>query len=804
MGAVGLWIETELRARWKAVVGLALVLGLAGGVVTAAAAGARRTASAYERMLAAQNAPDVTITDDGSQAVSVSLQKVIDLPQVASSAKSSLIFYVMGNLASVAAVDAKLGRSVNRWNVLAGRMYHDDAVDEVVVGFGVARRSGLRVGGTFPLVEPRFLERAKQEGVAPRTMRVVGIVAGPGEFPPQYTGSYPSIHFTPAFFRTYGNRLSSGDANREHGSLFIDLRHGLDDLPAFRSGLERLAPRQAFLPQTSAQIGAPTMRSFRLQASGLWMLTAFCAFTLLLIAGQALARQAFIGSLDFRTLRAIGVGPDGLALIGIAWAAIVGLAAAAVSSVVAITLSPLAPAGDARIAEPHPGLSVDVVAIAIGGGALLLATIILGSIPAWRASRTRGAIGASDIESQVRPSRVAIAFAAASLPAPAVAGARLALETGRGRTAVPLRSTLAGATFGIAVLIAAITFGASLTHLVHTPALYGTGWDAFFSNYKEGPDLTTKVPGFLSVDGVAGATIAGDLPVEIRGKQVLAFGVRRIRGQVGPPIVEGRAPAGPREISLASQTMRRTGAAIGSTVSIRVPVGDAPATTYVVVGRTVIPPFGIVTSDPGEGALMSLDGMIRLVPPEARSQFTLASDAFVRFTPSADRRTVIRSLAPVFEQPPEGFDAVPSETPEDILSFGRVRNLPLLLGMIIGLIAAATLAHTVASSVRRRRVDIAILKTLGFVRGQIRAMVACQASVLIIAALILGVPAGIAIGRLTWLAFADRIGVVPAARSALWATLLVIAGAIVLANVIAAIPGRAAARVRPAAALRAE
>jgi hypothetical protein len=115
MGAVVLWTGAEFRARWKGVVGLALVLGLTGGLVTAAAAGARRTASVYDRMLAAQGAPDVTILDDGTQRVDLPLRKIIELPQVASYAKASLVNYVIGNQAAVAAFDAKLGRTVNRW-----------------------------------------------------------------------------------------------------------------------------------------------------------------------------------------------------------------------------------------------------------------------------------------------------------------------------------------------------------------------------------------------------------------------------------------------------------------------------------------------------------------------------------------------------------------------------------------------------------------------------------------------------------------------------------------------------------------
>ena len=56
------------------------------------------------------------------------------------------------------------------------------------------------------------------------------------------------------------------------------------------------------------------------------------------------------------------------------------------------------------------------------------------------------------------------AVAAAGLPAPAVEGMRLALEPGRGRTAVPVRSVMAGAVLAMTVVSATLTFGASLAH----------------------------------------------------------------------------------------------------------------------------------------------------------------------------------------------------------------------------------------------------------------------------------------------------------------------------------------------------
>src|SRR4051812_16528337 len=57
---VAFW-RSQLRSRWRAWLSLALLLGLAGGVALSAAAGARRTSSAYGRFLRATDVSDVTI-----------------------------------------------------------------------------------------------------------------------------------------------------------------------------------------------------------------------------------------------------------------------------------------------------------------------------------------------------------------------------------------------------------------------------------------------------------------------------------------------------------------------------------------------------------------------------------------------------------------------------------------------------------------------------------------------------------------------------------------------------------------------
>jgi hypothetical protein len=70
-------------------------------------------------------------------------------------------------------------------------------------------------------------------------------------------------------------------------------------------------------------------------------------------------------------------------------------------------------------------------------------------------------------------SRVTAAAAAAGLPAAAVLGIRHAFSRGRGTSAVPVRTGLAGAVAAVTALCAIAVFGASLSRLMTSPDLYG-------------------------------------------------------------------------------------------------------------------------------------------------------------------------------------------------------------------------------------------------------------------------------------------------------------------------------------------
>jgi ABC-type lipoprotein release transport system permease subunit len=112
--------------------------------------------------------------------------------------------------------------------------------------------------------------------------------------------------------------------------------------------------------------------------------------------------------------------------------------------------------------------------------------------------------------------------------------------------------------------------------------------------------------------------------------------------------------------------------------------------------------------------------------------------------------------------------------------------------------------HALVSAVNRRRRDLALLKTLGFVRGQVSATVAWQASSLAIVGLAVGIPLGLIVGRWAWVLVADGLGVATDAALPTVALLLAIPVALFVANLVAFVPGRLAARTRPAVVLRAE
>jgi hypothetical protein len=471
------------------------------------------------------------------------------------------------------------------------------------------------------------------------------------------------------------------------------------------------------------------------------------------------------------------------------------VAGAVLATLLAAAMSPLFPTGLARTAEPDVGLHVDAAVLVLGALGLVVVVVLLAAGPAWWSGR-------ATIATASAPSRPSIAgrvLAGSGASLPVSTGVRMALDPGpgRGRSSVPVRSSLAGVTLGIATLVAAITFGASLAHLLATPALYGHTWDVELTTYDEA--LATAGISILEADDRVDGTAVGNFRASfaINGHRVDGL-ILESDGEIAPSILAGHRPEADDEIALGTRTLRSLDADVGDRVEVGPYAEDREPVSMRVVGRAVFPIFGEV-GQLGDGAFVSPAGWERLSGAPVAPADT---GVLLRLAPGAELDGVVADLED--ELGGGTVYVIGQGKPTDIVNFGRVEATPYLLGAVLAALAVATLTHLLVSAVRRRRRELAILKTLGFVRGQVRATVGWQATTLVSVSLLIGVPLGIAIGRWVWTLFADELGVVAVPRVPLLAIALLVPCAVLVANVVGAAPAASAARTRPAIVLRSE
>ena len=140
----------------------------------------------------------------------------------------------------------------------------------------------------------------------------------------------------------------------------------------------------------------------------------------------------------------------------------------------------------------------------------------------------------------------------------------------------------------------------------------------------------------------------------------------------------------------------------------------------------------------------------------------------------------------------------------ELLNVRQVDDFPTLFALLVGVVAAGVLVHLLVTSTRVRRRDLAVLRTLGFTRRQLSRTVQWQATTVALVALVIGLPLGWFLGALAWRAYASALGVVPESSVPWWWFALAAVAALVVANAVALLPARAAARTRPETVLRSE
>ena len=395
------------------------------------------------------------------------------------------------------------------------------------------------------------------------------------------------------------------------------------------------------------------------------------------------------------------------------------------------------------------------------------------------------------------------------MPVPAVTGIRFALEPGS--EATPVRSAILGATLALVVVVTTVVFGSSLNALVARPALYGWNWSYQLDAGGGVGDLpAASANRLLAEDHQVSSWSSyyfGNLQID--GRTVPVLGATPGEA-VGPPVLSGHGFQGTGQIVLGPATLAELHKQLGD--SVEVGYGTTRPKPLRIVGTETMPAIGVA----GVAGHLSIgtgaEADYHLIPASVRNSFDNMpagpNSVFVRLKTGADVTVAQRGLARIANElglPTNyGVTLVGVQRPAEIVNYRSMGSTPAILGFALASGAVVALGLTLVASVRRRRRELAMLKTIGLTGRQLAACVAWQAGVAVGIGVVVGIPIGVVAGRQLWTLFADQIYAVPSPTvPAGWVAVIGVA-ALVLAMLVALVPGRIAARTPPALLLRGE
>ena len=852
-GSAGLvWyrFRATLRRRLGGYLALAALVGLIGGIAMAAMTAARRTDSSYPDYLASTNPSGLIIQPNANVGSSVTLAQVVrsytdmltrlrHLPHVQGLATANAIdaatLTPRGGYRSVLFTQVQLVASrdgmfasQDRLTITAG--HRAVRASQVVATSRAASLLHLHVGSRLRV---GIWASSPKPGLPPFYRKLDLTVTGIGVVNTQVVqddidaGRTGFLIGAPALDREFwrccsgtsyiGLRLAGG--SRYDAAVAQDyLKLAMSGSASGSAGSQVLQLLQVY---STPAIEAEAQSAIRPEAVALGVFGLIAGLAALITGAQSVSRQLRLAADDAGVLRALGAGPAAAMADGVLGVLAAVAAGALLAVAVAVGLSPFSLFGPVRQAEPGRGIYLDATVLALGALALVLVLGCVAAVIGYRQAPHRAAARPAP---PGRGSAVVRAGRSAGLGATGVAGLRFALEPGQGRTAVPVRSVLAGAILAVLVVTATLTFGASLSYLVSRPALFGWNFSyALYSTDGWGPFPPALTTPLLRRDRLIAATTGVYfLTVQIDGQMVPAI-LSPVRAAVGPRILSGRGLDGPGQVVLGPATLAALHKQVGDQVTVRLGpvIRDARLR---IAGTAALPALGDtlgIHPSLATGAVLP-PGLVSAAALGQGGRFAGPNAILVRLRPGVSQAAGLRSLERIVsaynavahsprivaQAGPTALELVanvlPVQRPAEIVNYRSMGTMPVILagGVAAGTVAA--LALTLVASVRRRRRDFALLKTLGFTRRQLAGAVAWQSTAIAATGLLAGVPLGIAAGRWLWLAFARQLSavpypVIPAASIALAAL-----AALILANLVAAVPGRSAARTRAALVLRAE
>jgi hypothetical protein len=795
-----------LRSAWGGYLALVLLLGLVGGLAIGSVAAARRTQSAFPAYLASTNPSDLTVLTGlygvaGSKGYDPAvIAKIAALPgvrHVSSYAGLNVEILEPGQNSTANAGSQGLSGSIDgeffstdRLTIVQGRMPNPGSLDEMVID-AKGTPPQVHVGTVAPL---GFFTNAQVQSGRPgkpyltETMKVVGKAVYSSEETQddadvQRDGS---ALFTPALTRLLARCCAT----------FTETAVQLDpgtSVAAAEASIQRVLPKGFPIEfYVTAQTEAKAERAIEPTSIALAVFGGIAAVAALLISGQAIGRQLRLGAGDLGTLRALGASPattTGDGLPGVLAAVVAG---ALVAVAVAVGLSPLAPLGSIRAVYPYPGVAFDWAALGVGFALFTCLLCAVAIVIAYRRAPHRAL--ARGMPSRATGSAVVRAAWAAGLPAPAAEGVRLALDPRAERGRVPVRSAILGTALATVVLLATVTFGASLSTLVSHPALYGWNWTYALSS---GEITVHNAGAVLDHDPEIAAWANGWFgTAQLDGVTAPVLGANT-NAAVAPPLLSGHGLQGQGQVVLGAMTLAQLHKRVGDVVTVS--DGGPRPFRLRIVGTATLPSMGVsgtLHTEMGTGAVLPYQDIPGAVGNEPNT-------VLVTLRPGADlaaQQKLLQRIVPA----DVGGVVLPVQRPAEIVDYRSMGTAPAILAGALALGALSSLLLTLMASVRARRRDLALLKTLGFTRRQLSATVAWQSTVAMTVGAIVGVPLGIALGRALWDLFARQISVVPEPTVPALTVVLIVAGALLTAILVSLLPGRVAGRTPVAALLRAE
>ena len=778
--AIAYRLRCVLRKRWPATVGLCLIVAAVSGVVLAFAAGAERTSTVADRYTSA-NGGDM----DGVIYQNEGRPQTPDVAALAGTAHVDSITFVFGVISAPGSSNGMNASSLagsylaTGSRLISGRAPAPTAKGEFVASRSFIEATHAAVGDEFEL---KTLTQAQADtngygNEPPAGPTVPSVLVGIIDGPANLDDPTPSLVFSPAL-------LDDPQIGIKVTIMTVRFKPGVG-LDTFRTQLDTL-PASGSLSLDKGVLVSPALRkAIDAQALGLWALATVAAVAAAVALGQLITRHVRLTDGEQTRLSSIGYVDAQIVGESIARAAVPVVSGVVIGVGVSVALSRLFPTGFVRRIEPDSGFRFETGVLLLGAAAFSAALVLWMSISLMLSRRTARHIS--------RTTTAVEAIASRTGSATAGTGLRFAFAR-RENDGSSVRAIIVGLSLTIVGMVASLTFAISMGRLVSEPARYGVNYDIMIgSGANTIPDDQRAA---LDADAdITALTLYADGQARHGTTTVRLVGMKRVKGDIGPPVLDGRLPASDDEIALGRLTAKSFNVASGDQLELD---GDGRSRTFHVTGLVVVPSIG-VNEGIGQDAVVTFGGMAAIDPSAG------AGTAIAKFAGVTQRAGIIRLSQQLGLDPSVvGDPTQEGSRPAAIVNVARVRSIPFVLATLLSALALLTLGYVMITSVLNRRKDVAILRSIGADKRWISRAVHWQATTFTLAPVVIGIPLGLIVGRIVFRSFADSIGTLNSASIPVLLIAVLALGLALVANTVASLAARRSFRLTPAALLRSE